>query len=476
MLKLRPFQRAFIRSVQSEKYDTCALSVPRGNGKSWLSAQVLLPYLDPASSVFNPHKEIGLVAASIKQSRIVFRFLREALGEEDYKYSDAANRLAVKHRHTNTRLEVYSSDAKRIMGIVNTSLIVCDEPGAWEVNAGSLMYDGLRTAQGKPGSPLKLVFVGTLAPAPSGWWRDLCERGTIPGTYVKLLQGDPKKWAQWGEIRRVNPLVNLPGNDGKNFPKQLLRERDEAKADSRKKAAFLSYRLNYPSGDESTVLLTLQDWDLIKARKVPRKAGRPIVGVDLGGGRSWSAAVALFPNGRCEAFALCPGIPSIEEQEKRDLEPIGNYQKLIETGRLVVAEGLRVPNPSTLVEGIYARWGPPQVVIADRFRLAELQDTSLPCPLVPRQSRWSEASFDIRALRKMAKDGPLAIEKDSRAIILHSLTNSMVKNDDQGSCRLVKADGTNNKSRDDVSAALVLAAGAMERAPNRPALRLRVVG
>ena len=76
----------------------------------------------------------------------------------------------------------------------------------------------------------------------------------------------------------------------------------------------------------------------------------------------------------------------------------------------------------------------------------------------------------------MAKDGPLSIEQDSRAIILHSLTNSLVKNDDQGSCRLVKADGTNNKSRDDVSAALILAAVARERAPKRTTSRLRVVG
>ena len=173
MIKLRPFQRDFIRAVQADKFETLALSCPRGNGKSWLSSQILLPYLDPTSSVFDPHKEIGLVAASLKQSRIVFRFLREALGEENYKYSDAANRLGISHRDSNTRLEVYSSDAKRIMGIVGTSLVVADEPGAWETRAGSLMYDGLRTAQGKPGSPLKLVFVGTLAPAHAGWWPSL---------------------------------------------------------------------------------------------------------------------------------------------------------------------------------------------------------------------------------------------------------------------------------------------------------------
>ena len=123
MIKLRPFQREFIRAVTSGKFEICALSVPRGNGKSFLSAQLLLPYLKPDSPVFHPGKELGLVAGSIKQARIVYRFLREELGESDYSYMDAANRLGVKHKDSNVRLEVYSSDPKRAMGIVNVSLI-----------------------------------------------------------------------------------------------------------------------------------------------------------------------------------------------------------------------------------------------------------------------------------------------------------------------------------------------------------------
>ena len=58
---------------------------------------------------------------------------------------------------------------------------------------GPLCIEALSTALGKPGSPLKLVFVGTLAPAHAGWWRDLCERGTVPGTFVKLIRKGPGK-------------------------------------------------------------------------------------------------------------------------------------------------------------------------------------------------------------------------------------------------------------------------------------------
>ena len=54
------------------------------------------------------------------------------------------------------------------MGLVNTPWVIADEPGAWEVNGGQLMAYAILTAQGKPGSPLRAVFIGTLAPSFGG--------------------------------------------------------------------------------------------------------------------------------------------------------------------------------------------------------------------------------------------------------------------------------------------------------------------
>ena len=90
--------------------------------------------------------------------------------------------------------------------------------------------------------------------------------------------------------------------------------------------------------------------------------------------------------------------------------------------------------------------------------------------LEPRVSRWSEASFDIRALRQMALDGPLAVDEGSQALIATSLSQAMVKSDDDGNTRLVKK-GTNNASRDDVAQGLVLAAGALARKPKTATVR-----
>ena len=174
------------------------------------------------------------------------------------------------------------------------------------------------------------------------------------------------------------------------------------------------------------------------ARPVLGREGRPIVGVDLGGGRAWSAAVAVWRNGRVEALACAPGIPGLDEQERRDRVPKGTYRALAARGGLRIAEGLRVQPPSELWRAVRDAWGTPQSVICDRFRLGELQDCVNGPPVMPRVSRWSEAAFDIRSLRKLAADGPLAVAESSRPLLAASLSVVLVKNDDQGSMRLSK--------------------------------------
>ena len=113
--------------------------------------------------------------------------------------------------------------------------------------------------------------------------------------------------------------------------------------------------------------------------------------------------------------------------------------------------------------------------LCDRFRLNELADCVNGTPLVPRVTRWSEASEDIRALRKMAADGPLSCEESSQLLVAASLSAALVKNDDQGSARLVKR-GSNNTGRDDVAAALTLVAGAYMRSLTMPRPRWRYAG
>ena len=314
MLKLKPFQRRFLKGALDPAVDVAALSIPRGNGKSALAGELLSRVLDPSDSLFRSGTESVLLAASIEQARIVYRFVRENLEPRGgYRFLDSVTRCGITHSASNTRLRVIGSNGKTAMGLVNTPFAICDEPGAWEARGGALMMDALSTAIGKPGSPLKVILIGTIAPSTGGWWPDLIKKGSNGSTFVQSIVGDPERWTEWSEIARCNPLWTVDPR----FRKRLLLERDEARADSRLKARFLSYRLNFPSGDPSQVLLTVADWKQLTARAVPERKGAPIIGLDLGGGRAWSAAVAVWQSGRVEALALAPGLPSIEKLKRK---------------------------------------------------------------------------------------------------------------------------------------------------------------
>ena len=74
-----------------------------------------------------------------------------------------------------------------------------------------------------------------------------------------------------------------------------------------------------------------------------------MVGVDLGSGRAFSAAVAVFGNGRIEALALAPGIPSHLRLKRTGIELVGvSMENLLDSGKLAIAEGLRVQPPAML--------------------------------------------------------------------------------------------------------------------------------
>ena len=472
MINLLPSQRRFLRGALAPGVRTAALSLPRGEGKSTLAAYILERCMTPGDQLFEEGAEYLLCAASIEGARHVYRPIRAELEPTgDYTFLDSQMRLGITHKPTNTKLRVMSSNAKTAFGIVGSPLLVADEPGAWEIVGGGLLHDAIQTAQGKPLSSLRVIYIGTLAPlaSPGHWFYELVDAGSQGSTFIHALMGDAETWDRWPTIQKVNPLKAKYAESRA----VLLEERDAARRDSRLKARFLSYRLNVPTRDEAASLLTVDDWKLATARPVGLPAGKPIVGIDLGGGRAWSAAVAMWESGRIEAIACAPGIPSIEDQEKRDNVPTGVYTKLAANGSLTTAHGLRVQPPSALWEAICTRWGIPVSIVCDRFRLSELRDVvGNACKIEPRVTQWSSSSADIRALRKICRDGPLSVDSGSRNLLMVSLSAAYVENDNAGNSRLIKK-SSDNKARDDVAAAATLAAGAFERASSAPVRELK---
>ena len=464
-IALRPFQRRFVGAVESGRYDVAALSVPRGNGKSFLAGRLVERAVTPGDPLFMAGAESVLMAPSLTQARIVFKFVRRALeGNPAYRFRDSMNSVGVTHKPSGSTVRALGSNANTAFGIgADTNLCIVDEPGALQDAGGARLADAVDTSLGKPGSIMRVIYIGTIAPASAGFWPDLIDAGTDGRTFVSALRGDPEKWDRWPEIRRCNPLALMDAT----FRAKLLEERGKARRDDRLRARFLSYRLNCPASDPATVLLTAEDWRRVIARPVPAGVGLPMVGIDIGGNLSWSAATLAWADGRVESIALIPGVPSVASQERRDSVAAGTYQRLVDAGVLIVATGKRVPSVSLLIDAVFRRTIPFRI-ISDAFKAAEIRDAVRRRVLVEsRPNSWETQTADISATRRAAADGDLAVEKQSRKILQVALAESKVKSDDYGSCRLVKARG--RRSRDDAVSSFALAVGAAERAKSAKA-------
>ena len=185
-----------------------------------------------------------------------------------------------------------------------------------------------------------------------------------------LSAPDSKPWDAWATIRKVNPLVM----HNASLRKTILRERDDVRREEGQRPAFEAYRLNRQVEVYKYMLIPAGAWKRVEARLVPPREGRPIVGLDVGAERSWTAAWILYRNGRSEYYAVCPGIPDLAERERRDAMPRGLSRMLHGDGVLLADEGLRVSRPATLIDHLVDLRINPEVVYCDRFALGTLKD------------------------------------------------------------------------------------------------------
>ena len=469
---LLPFHRRWVKAAFAPDVQIAALSVPRGSAKTYLAANLAALSLVPESPLFQKGVEVLGVSASLEQSRIMLAFVREALEEEEgrYRWLDSGQRLAVTHKATGTKLRILSSSAKRAMGLAKFSTVYGDEPGSWEDRGGELMYHALRQSLGKrPGQ--RLVLIGTRAPAsPDSWWPGLLDSGSAAGTHVTVLSApNDAPWDRWETIRACNPMV-LANPD---LRRTILRERDDARRNPTLRPAFEAFRLNRQVDVANEMLVAADAWKVVEAREVPEREGKPIVALDLGSERSWSGAWCLWPNGRSECYAVCPGVPDLAERERQDAMPRGLYQRLADDGVLLTEEGRRVSEPETLLTHLVGLDIKPDTIYVDRFLIGRLRDAVAGrWPVVERVTRWSEATEDITGFRRLVLDGPLSIAPECRALARVSLSQAVVRGDDQGSVRLVKR--RNSRSRDDVAVCATLTAGALVRSLSRKPVRRRV--
>ena len=468
---LLPFQAAFVSAVcrQTHPPEIAVLSCPRGNGKSWLCGGLVARSITPGDPLFEPGVENILVSSSTNQARIVLEFARSALGESDeYRWRNDG----VVHLASRARVRIVSSDARRALGLgANVRLIVADEPGAWSPIQGRRLWNAMTTSLGKRRT--QIIVVGTLSPAPltgvASWWPALVAEGSGDGRHVALLQADPEKWRDFEEVLRVNPVAAI----NPHLRRVLEREHRAALASERAARTFRQFRLNIPGDPVDTQpLMTSAEWERVCARPVPECEGKPVIGIDLGGNRSWSAAAAIWPNGRIEAWALAPGVPTLADQERDDQVADDSYLELVKSGGLAVDAGRAVPSVELLLSRVWD-WSP-AAIVSDPYRAPELhQAVAGRVRVIERARGGGESTSNVQSLRSLLLDTNSGATEPSRAILAAAWAQTNLVIDNAGLTRVTKLDA--RRSRDDAGQALLLAAGERSRRPTPVELRAAVI-
>ena len=460
-LQLLPWQRRFLRGMIGSAES--ALSVPRANGKTTLAAAVAAASIDGPLRM--PRGLTVVVAASMRQGSILYDHASAFLGDKlrDKStwrvWAGGAARLMIEHRPTGARLVVIASGPGRALGLA-PSLVLADEPSAWDTSQSERMIGALRTGLGKQESG-RLVALGTRGVDSESWFSRMLDGGAdYSQLHAARPTDNPLLVSTW---RRANPsLEHLP-----DLREALEHEARLARRDPAVLASFRSYRLNSGTPDTvEQVVLQVEVWRSIEVEHLD-KSGPVVYGIDLGTTAAMSAASAYWPaTGALDVLAVVPEIPTLDE--KGLLDGVGPMYVQMEQRGELFRRGRRVSSIDGLLTLALERWGPPDVVVCDRWRAAELADSLErnrvpPASLVERGAGFRDGAEDVRDFVAACLSDAV---RPTRSLLLRSaLASARTVSDAAGNRKLAKNSqgGRRSKSRDDALAAAILAVGVGSR-------------
>lgn len=453
-----PWQRRFLRGAFADGIQSASLSVARGNGKTSLTAGLAAASLDGPLAL--ERGEPILVASSFQQARIAFAHCLAFLGDKladkkKFRVWDTSQRAMILNKVNGVQLRCIGSDPRRILGAA-PSLILADEPSAWPPGISEKMLSALRTGAGKQERSL-FLSLGTRPHDPAHWFQTMLNGGADYSQSHHALDTDrPYHKKVW---QKANPsLKYMP-----DLEEAIRGEIKMAKLDDSALQSFRSLRLNLGVSDSHiSVLLEARVWLDIEGNAEP--AGDKIFGYDCGSNLAMSACACFWPApGRLEAIALFPDAPSLEERGRAD--GVGSLYELMHARGELMQGGVGHADLQYLVRESLERWGRPVAIVADRWRLSDLEQ-ALDLGGMPRAALslrgfgYKDGSEDVRFFRRAALSGRLVPKKS--LLLRAAMSQARTVSDVSGNHKLAKASegGRKQNNRDDAAAASILAVSA----------------
>lgn len=474
-LRLAEFQKDFVRGALDPENMVAVLSIGRGNAKTALAAGIAL---GSVMGVWDkqPKREILMAARNRDQAKIAFGFM---VGFIEKLPKAKREKFQIRR---GSRLEIefdgfggglarcIAADGRSILGGAPT-LAILDERAAWEREKGDALENAILSGLGKRSG--KALIISTSAPDDTNTFSRWMDEPP-PGTFVQ--EHRPPFGLPADDLESL--LIANPGAvEGIGASAEWL-QAQARRAIARGGSALSSFRnLNRNervSSDDRSVLVTVDEWlsAEVSPDELPPREGECVLGVDLGGSRSMSAAAFYWPaTGRLEALGTFPGTPSLADRGAAD-SVSGRYVEMHERGELFALGENTVPPGPWLAEVVRRLDGiAPACVVGDRFRHAEFMEAMNKAglarvPFVWRGFGWKDGSEDIERFRRALFDGQV---KTRPSLLLRSaFADAITLKDPAANLKLAKG---RSLGRIDAAAATVLAVAQGARMLARPATK-----
>ena len=358
---------------------------------------------------------------------------------------------------TTGTVECLSSD-KNAGHASSFDVVCCDETGLFPERARELLM-GLRTSvSAKNGSIWHISIRGN-----SPLFGEILERGDLPDTHVQIYAAEEDcaldDRAAW---KAANPgLGSIKSVD------YMIDQARRAAATPIDQNLFKAFDLNLPVAPDADSIITVDEWKKCEVETLPAKSGQCYVGIDLGGSRSMTAAVAYWPEtGRMDVFGAFANKPDLRARGRSDGVGL-RYERMQQEGHLRVY-GQNTVDVAAFLQNVFAMVGQPVAALgADRFRRSEVLDvvekSGLRCNLVFRgtgASATADGSHDVRSFQRGVQERKIKAERCTLWRL--ALAGAILRYDRSGNPALDRA---NSKARQDAVAAAIIATGLAALAP-----------
>ena len=375
---LYAWQRDFLENAYRPNCLNATLTTGRKNGKSGLLASIVAYHLS-RHGVRQGWRGIGVSIGGPQATQFfedVFELMQvsgmlEELDEESGKPRLRAMRtIPGKFRVDSAAAEFRLMTSNPTTSGVGASvdLALLDELGSYPESSRNLVRNVETSTSARSGRSIAITVEGIqngfCDARYADWKADPDRHHYARHTAAKdCALDDPEAW------RAANPGL------GQIKSLEYMRlESAKALRDPAIQGSFRHLELNQRTSELSDLVVSVDDWmrcEVDTAEDLPPRDGPLLLGVDLGGARSFSAACACWPaTMRVEGLLAIGAIPDLMDRGRSDGVD-DRYLKFEAEGSLVVCPGSELVEHDWLLELLEDKYGVPELAVADEYRRAE---------------------------------------------------------------------------------------------------------